>query len=112
MSAVSRKLPPPARNASMTRSAAAKEVVHPQFIVPRHSSETLRPVAPSGRYSISAHGIRRGHPAQLRYIQRVKPRISGRMADPSPVTARAVAVGLLLAVGINLVMDYSDTYLK
>ncbi len=28
------------------------------------------------------------------------------------MTARAVAIGLFLAVGINLVMDYSDTYLK
>lgn len=37
---------------------------------------------------------------------------TGRVSAASPVTARAVAIGLLLAVGINLVMDYSDMYLK
>src|SRR5678810_1166291 len=106
MSAESMKLPPPARNASITRLAAAKEVVQPQFIVPRQSSETLRPVAPSGRYSISRHPNRRGGTAQLRYYQPVNPPKPARIPDPSPVTGRAVAIGLFLAVGINLVMDY------
>src|SRR5688572_10320679 len=53
MSAESMKFPPPARKASMTRSPAANDVVQPQFIVPRHSSETLIPVGPSARYSMA-----------------------------------------------------------
>src|SRR5947209_7767525 len=35
-----------------------------------------------------------------------------REGPPSPVTTRAVAAGLVLGVGLNLVMNYNDFYLK